>query len=86
VLAGLIDPCGVVAAANVAKILEQAVITDLEQIKNRQLHETRKTSQGVHQLCVIVSSRGEYSPLLCSTASLMTRFNCLFNATLQLSL
>jgi len=42
VLAGLIDPCGVVAAANVAKILEQAVITDLEQIKNRQMHQTRK--------------------------------------------
>ena len=29
-LAGLIDPCGV------------AVITDLEQIKNRQMHQTRK--------------------------------------------
>jgi len=42
VLAGLIDPCGVVAAVNVAKILEQAVITDLEQIKNRQMHQTRK--------------------------------------------
>ena len=61
-LAGLIDPCGVVAAANVAKILEQAVITDLEQIKNRQMHQKKKTPQGVHELCVV--SRCEYSPLL----------------------